>query len=148
MSTNELLELVKAVSEVGIPVVVTLGVIYLSWKIGAIIPDSLKKYIETGVERDKRQEKLFTEQRAQYEEQLKRILTVAQQGLEAQRRGNEVIERNNIIMEAKTRMDEALIHTLNTLIEQSKRVEEVARDNRECVEKTYMEAVLLGERFK
>ena len=86
MSINELLALVKVVSEVGIPVVVTLGVLYLSWKIGAIIPDSLKKYIETGAERDKRQEKLCTEQKTQYEEQLKLILTVAQQGVEAQRR--------------------------------------------------------------
>ena len=74
---------------------------------------------------------------------MKIITVVARQGVEAQRRGNEIIERNNIIMEARNRADEQLIQDLKELGARMKTVEDATIKNRETVQDIYLETVKL-----
>jgi len=83
--------------------------------------------------------------RLTYDEQMKIITVVAQQGVEAQRRGNEIIERNNIIMSARNIADEQLILNLKALAEQICNVEEVTLENRKTVQNIFMETVRMSK---
>jgi len=125
--------LIDLLSEVGIPLAITSGVLYVLFKIAIMLPTCLQSYFN---EIKKRNDK--------YDEQMKIITVVAQQGVEAQRRGNEIIERNNIIMEARNRADEQLIQNLKDLGARIKNVEEATIKNRETVQDIYLETVKMS----
>ena len=129
---EELSKMIDLLSEVGIPLAITAGVLYILFKIAVLLPNALQEYF---ADIKKRNDK--------YDEQMKIITVVAQQGVEAQRRGNEIIERNNIIMEARNRADEQLIQNLKDLGSRMKNVEEATIKNRETVQNIYMETVKL-----
>lgn len=130
MPLEEARTLIDLLSEVGIPLAITSGVLYVLFKIAIMLPNCLQSYFN---EIKKRNDK--------YDEQMKIITVVAQQGVEAQRRGNEIIERNNIIMEARNRADEQLIQNLKDLGARMKSVEEATIKNRETVQDIYLETV-------
>ncbi|NCB47007.1 hypothetical protein EOM81_08330 [bacterium] len=130
MPLEEARILIDLLSEVGIPLAITSGVLYVLFKIAIMLPSCLQSYFN---EIKKRNDK--------YDEQMKIITVVAQQGVEAQRRGNEIIERNNIIMEARNRADEQLIQNLKDLGARMKNVEEATIKNRETVQDIYLETV-------
>lgn len=132
MLLEEARTLIDLLSEVGIPLAITSGVLYVLFKIAVMLPSCLQSYFN---EIKKRNDK--------YDEQMKIITVVAQQGVEAQRRGNEIIERNNIIMEARNRADEQLIQNLKDLGARMKNVEEATIKNRETVQDIYLETVKL-----
>ena len=125
--------MIDLLSEVGIPLAITSGVLYVLFKIAIMLPNCLQSYFN---EIKKRNDK--------YDEQMKIITVVAQQGVEAQRRGNEIIERNNIIMEARNRADEQLIQNLKDLGARMKNVEEATIKNRETVQDIYLETVKMS----
>lgn len=129
---EELRSMVDLLSEIGIPLAISSGVLYILFKIALLLPKSIENYF---IEIKRRNDK--------YDEQMKIITVVAQQGVEAQRRGNEIIERNNIIMEARNRADEQLIQNLKDLGARMKNVEEATIKNRETVQNIYMETVKL-----
>lgn len=122
--------LIDLLSEVGIPLAITAGVLYILFKVAVLLPNCLQTYFQEIQKRN-----------AKYDEQMKIITVVAQQGVEAQRRGNEIIERNNIIMEARNRADEQLIQNLKDLGARMKTVEEATIKNRETVQDIYLETV-------
>lgn len=133
MPLEEARTLIDLLSEVGIPLAITSGVLYVLFKIAIMLPNCLQSYFN---EIKKRNDK--------YDEQMKIITVVAQQGVEAQRRGNEIIERNNIIMEARNRADEQLIQNLKDLGARMKNVEEATIKNRETVQDIYLETVKMS----
>ena len=133
MPLEEARTLIDLLSEVGIPLAITSGVLYVLFKIAIMLPTCLQSYFN---EIKKRNDK--------YDEQMKIITVVAQQGVEAQRRGNEIIERNNIIMEARNRADEQLIQNLKDLGARIKNVEEATIKNRETVQDIYLETVKMS----
>lgn len=124
--------LIDLLSEVGIPLAITAGVLYILFKVAVLLPNCLQTYFQEIQKRN-----------AKYDEQMKIITVVAQQGVEAQRRGNEIIERNNIIMEARNRADEQLIQNLKDLGARMKTVEEATIKNRETVQGIFLETVKL-----
>lgn len=130
---EELRSMVDLLSEIGIPLAISSGVLYILFKIALLLPKSIENYF---IEIKRRNDK--------YDEQMQIITVVAQQGVEAQRRGNEIIERNNIIMEARNRADEQLIQNLKDLGERMKGVEEATCVNRETVNRIYLETVKMG----
>ena len=133
MPLEEARTLIDLLSEVGIPLAITSGVLYVLFKIAIMLPNCLQSYFN---EIKKRNDK--------YDEQMKIITVVAQQGVEAQRRGNEIIERNNIIMEARNRADEQLIQNLKDLGARMKNVEEATIKNRDTVQDIYLETVKMS----
>ena len=130
---EELRSMVDLLSEIGIPLAISSGVLYILFKIALMLPKSIENYF---IEIKRRNDK--------YDEQMKIITVVAQQGVEAQRRGNEIIERNNIIMEARNRADEQLIQNLKDLGARMKNVEEATIKNRETVQDIYLETVKMS----
>ena len=147
MALADFESLLKDVTDFGIPLIITVGVIFLIWKISKIIPDALKNYIESGQDRDKKQQEYLDERQRHYDKQMEVIITVAQEGVEAQKRGNEVIERNNIIMEAQQANNNQLVAALGKLTEQSRRTEDSTCGNREIANKIYAETIRLTERI-
>lgn len=131
---EELSKMIALLSEVGIPFVVTSGFVYIAWKVGLTLPKCLEDYF---AESKKRNDK--------YDDQMRIITVVAQQGVEAQRRGNEIIERNNIIMSARSQADEQLILNLKALAEQINRVEDVTLENRKTVQNIFYETVKMSK---
>lgn len=131
---EELGKMIDLLSEVGIPFAITAGVLYILFKIAVLLPKCMQDYF---ADVKKRNEK--------YDEQMKIITVVAQQGVEAQRRGNEIIERNNIIMSARTQADEQLVLNLKALAEQINRIEEVTLENRKTVQNVFYETVRMSK---
>lgn len=128
--------IIESLSQVGLPLLISAGVLYILWGLARLIPNSVQAYLEEARQRDKK-----------YSEQMNIITIVAQQGVEAQRRGNDIIERNNIIIEAKTRYDEQLLRTLEGLTQQSCRTEETVKVNHELVTNTCMDLTRISEKI-
>jgi len=131
---EELSKMIDLLSEVGIPFAVTAGLVYIAFKVGLTLPKCLEEYF---ADAKKRNEK--------YDDQMRIITVVAQQGVEAQRRGNEIIERNNIIMSARTQADEQLILNLKALADQINRIEDVTLENRKTVQNIFYETVKMSK---
>lgn len=148
MDVTSAITLMDFIGKVGIPFVVTCGVLFIVWKIGNTIPSSIKSFVSTITEQEKKQQAYYRERQKQYDEQMQVIITVAQQGVEAQKRGNEIIERNNIIMEAQQRSNDKLMIALENLSDQCCRAEEATHENRETANKVYTEIVRIAERVK
>lgn len=128
--------IIESLSQVGLPLLISAGVLYILWGLARLIPNSVQAYLEEARQRDKK-----------YSEQMNIITIVAQQGVEAQRRGNDIIERNNIIIEARTRYDEQLLRTLEGLTQQSCRTEETVKVNHELVTNTCMDLTRISEKI-
>lgn len=128
--------IIQAIGQIGLPMVISAGVLYILWNVARLIPSSVQSYLEEARERDKK-----------YNEQMSTIILVAQQGVEAQRRGNEIIERNNIIIESKSRYDEQLLRTLEGLTQQSCRTEETVKLNHDLITNTCMDLTRISEKI-
>lgn len=128
--------IIESLSQVGLPILISAGVLYILWGLARLIPSSVQAYFDEAKERDKK-----------YGEQMSTIILVAQQGVEAQRRGNEIIERNNIIIEAKTRYDEQLLRTLEGLTQQSCRTEETVKANHELITSSCLDLTRVSEKI-
>lgn len=105
----EAVEFIEKVSNTGIPIIVTLIII---WAIVKFAPRVVKRYEDYW---DKR-EKLLEEQRedskkadARYEKMLETITTVAQQSVEVARRSNDVIEMNTSALKENSHSNELLV---------------------------------------
>lgn len=147
MDVKDVSALLTMVADIGLPLVIAGGTLYIIWRVSNILPDSIKGYIAHNQAFEKRQQEYYEKRQAQYDEQMQIIITVAQQGVEAQKRGNEVIERNNIIMEARYKNDEQIATALTMLIEQCNRTECTAKENGDIIHKAYMEAIRVSERL-
>ena len=79
-----------------------------------------------------------------YDDQMRIITIVAQQGVEAQRRGNEIIERNNIVMDCRNKSDEKLLEGLVHFAERLKTVEEITSKNTEMVQHIFTESLKMS----
>jgi hypothetical protein len=145
---SDFISLVDKISNVGIPLIITAGVLYVLWLISKTIPSSIKNYIDAISKREEDYKQENQNLQNKYDEQMKIIITVAQQGVESQRRGNEVIERNNVILEGKQKTDERLIEAINTLSRTTSRLDESVNESTECTRKTYTEIIRVGASIK
>ena len=79
MNVDSAISLMDFISKVGIPFVVTCGVLFIVWKIGSTLPASIKSFVSTITEQEKKQQVYYQERQKQYDEQMQVIITVAQQ---------------------------------------------------------------------
>jgi len=136
MNLDEIVNAVEVVSNVGIPLIVTIGLLVFLFNVCKYLPKKVDEFFENFKARDKL-----------YDDQMRIITVVAQQGVEAQRRGNEIIERNNIIMQERSVQDANLAQIIRQLMEQSKRTEDTTLGNRAIAQSALNEAVRASERL-
>lgn len=144
MTVDEFNTLVEIVSKVGIPLLVTAGVLFILWKIALMIPPAIKTHFENNekFERDKREEDKARDDK--FDKLLETIIAVAQESVEAQKRGNEIIERNNVVIERFMKSSDDLLNYTKSLEEGHKRIEDAISENTGVARKAYTEIVRIS----
>lgn len=131
------LDFIQALSEVGIPLMVTGVVLWFSWKLVNIIPTLITDYMKERRKQEENQEKRYQCLQDQLGEQIKIIIKISQQT-------NEVIARNNDLLEGNQKMIESIGTTLNEnrLVMQEMRSE--VKESVQTAQKAYTEVIRLG----
>ena len=79
---------------------------------------------------------------------MKMILTVAQQGgVEVARRGNEVIERNNLVIEDSRATHNLFVQTIERFNDEARDVKCLQEKNNDTSQKVYTEVLRLETRY-
>ena len=131
------LDFIQALSEVGIPLMITGVVLWFSWKLVNIIPTLITDYMKERRKQEENQEKRYQCLQDQLGEQIKIIIKISQQT-------NEVIARNNDLLEGNQKMIESIGTTLNEnrLVMQEMRSE--VKESVQTAQKAYTEVIRLG----
>lgn len=131
------LDFIQALSEVGIPLMITGVVLWFSWKLVNIIPTLITDFMKERRKQEENQEKRYQCLQDQLGEQIKIIIKISQQT-------NEVIARNNDLLEGNQKMIESIGTTLNEnrLVMQEMRSE--VKESVQTAQKAYTEVVRLG----
>jgi formiminotetrahydrofolate cyclodeaminase len=116
---------------------VTGVVLWFSWKLVNIIPTLITDYMKERRKQEENQEKRYQCLQDQLGEQIKIIIKISQQT-------NEVIARNNDLLEGNQKMIESIGTTLNEnrLVMQEMRSE--VKESVQTAQKAYTEVIRLG----
>lgn len=145
---EEVKSFLEIVADIGIPVLITLIIIYAVLKLVPVFASGIKKYWEGKEEEEAGFREALEETSKRYEEQLKIISSVAQQGIEVARRGNEVIERNNIVMQGMQASNEKLYTTITELSGEIKELKDCAAQTSQIDREIYTEVLRLKDAVK
>lgn len=138
---NDVIILIKSVSDVGIPIVLAVVVVVAIVKVINSAPKVVSNYIAS-------KNDAYREQQEKYDQLFTTITTLAQQQIEAQKCSNEVIKQNNIVIEANRQSNEKMTAVMESLISQSARVDKSVCKLTELHNQSYIELVRVGEQIK
>ncbi len=144
----ELLDLIDRSANVSIPIVITLLAVWFIWKVANDVPKTLTEYMNGRKKASLEQSNRYDSLQTQFQDQMRIITAVAQQGIEAQKRGNEVIERNNILMESNQRVIEKINISLDSYCEAVEDLRAEIKEEIQMSQKSYTEIIRLSEIMK
>lgn len=124
--TQDVIKIIDAISTAGIPIIICAIVIYFCVKY-------LPRYIENRAKDNN--------------EQMKVIITIAQQQIETQKRSNEVIERNNLIIQSSQQSNEKLVTVIDALIDRYDITSDDIRQLSNLSNSTHTELVRISEKI-
>ena len=113
---TEIVSLADTVKDIGIPALFFLVVIYIMFK---VVP----KVIKSKQEADAKQQEYYTQRQKQYDEQMGEIIKVAEQGTQAVRMANTIIENNTKAVEQNTAMHNKVIEALTRDFEETQKIQ-------------------------
>lgn len=105
-------EMFKILVDNGVTLVIVAVVLVVGISVAKLIPEAIKSRMELDRKRQESREAIEAERNKRYDEQMEILVTVTQQGIEAQKRGNAVIEQNTEAMRRATETEERLNRTV------------------------------------
>lgn len=105
-------EPVRMILDNGVSVVIIGLVCYLGIKLVNMIPKVVEQRMQNEQKKRDAQANLEMERNKRYDEQMEILVTVTQQGIEAQKRGNSVIEQNTEVIKRALETEEKLNMTV------------------------------------
>lgn len=96
----------------GVSVAIIGVVLFIGLSLAKMIPDLVKHRMEYDLKKQEAKDNLEMERNKRYDEQMEILVTVTQQGIEAQKRGNAVIEQNTEVIRKVRETEEKLNLTI------------------------------------
>lgn len=140
--------LIETISKVGMPLVLSALVVVFLYMLIFKAPKLIREYLDSRkcneVEIKDTQKNL----QDQLFKQLEIITTVAQQGIEAQKRGNMVIEQNTTAFVTYQKVSEHMITSIIDLKDSADSACNGIVENNKLINTVHMEVVKVGERVR
>lgn len=145
---SDVIKIASAISNEGLSIVLSALVVVFLYMLIFKFPKLAKDYVDS---RKCNEDELKSTQKNlqdQLFKQLEIITTVAQQGIEAQKRGNTVIEQNTIAFTSAQKINEQMISSIIDLKDTVSVIDDSVEENRDIAQKALVEANKIGETLK
>jgi len=137
---TEIVSLGDIVKDLGIPALFFVVMIYIIFK---TIPTAVKAKQDA----DAKQQEYYANRQQQYDEQMREIVRVAEQGAQALTRSNVVIDNNTEAIKQNAMIHDKVIEALTRDYNETQEIRKNLSNHDQRAEKIHLDVVKIGERL-